>query len=160
MIRAYIGLGANLGEPAAQLRQALGRLEALGRLIAVSPFYRSAAMGPGPQPDYCNAVCMLETGLSPDALMQSLLDIERAAGRTRDGRKWLARPLDLDLLHVPGVQNHTEALQLPHPGIAVRNFVLVPWADIDPQLELPGIGRIAEAAAAIGRADLRRWDDG
>jgi 2-amino-4-hydroxy-6-hydroxymethyldihydropteridine diphosphokinase len=158
MTLAYIGLGANLGDPPAQLRTALRGIEALGRIAAVSPFYRSAPMGPADQPDFCNAVCALDTVLDAPALMDALLAIERGMGRVRT-QKWGPRLIDLDLLHVDGVCCATEMLTLPHPGIAQRNFVLVPWADIAPQAVVPGLGRIDEMARAIDRADLRVWQD-
>lgn len=156
---AYIGLGANLGDPAAQLRWALSRLSQLGDLVAQSQLYRSAPMGPADQPDYCNAVCSLVTGLDPLRLMDALLAIERETGRVRD-RKWGPRTLDLDLLHMEGVELRSERLCLPHPGIAQRNFVLVPWAEIAPELAVPGVGRIAEAARRLGRQGLSPWPDG
>ena len=156
-IRAHIGLGANLGDPAARLRWALQRLAALGQLEAQSPLYRSAPMGPADQPDYCNAVCILQTELTPRALMDALLAIERETGRIRD-EKWGPRTLDLDLLHVDGVAMDESSLHLPHPGIATRNFVLWPWADVAPDIEVPGVGRIGALASAIGHAGLARWD--
>lgn len=156
MKRAYIGLGANLGDPPAQLRAALQEIGRLGRLVAVSPFYRSAPMGPADQPDYCNAACALDTALHADALMAELLAIERRMGRLR-GEKWGPRTIDLDLLHVDGEIRATAALTLPHPGIAVRNFVLVPLADIAPALQIPGIGGVAAAAARVGRSGLSPW---
>jgi len=159
MIRAYIGLGANLGRPAQQLERALERLQQLGRMVAVSQFYRSLPLGPGEQPDYCNAACALDVALKPEELMQALLMIEREAGRIRDGSKWRPRPLDLDLLHVPGVEMQTELLRLPHPGIAQRSFVLVPLNEIAPEMHVPGIGLVAQAAAAINRVGLRPWVD-
>ncbi|NKF23283.1 2-amino-4-hydroxy-6-hydroxymethyldihydropteridine diphosphokinase [Solimonas marina] len=154
--RAYIGLGGNLEDPAARLRWALERLAGLGRIVMVSPFYRSVPMGPGDQPDFCNAVCCLDTELAPAELMPALLGIERDAGRVRD-RKWGPRTLDLDLLHVEGERSDDERLRLPHPGIAERNFVLVPLADIAPDLVVPGIGAVAERARAIGRDGLWAW---
>ncbi len=158
MARAYIGLGANLGAPAAQLRAAVAALAGCGEVVAQSPLYRTMPMGP-PQPEYCNAVCVLDTDLPPQDLMQRLLAIERAAGRVRDGSRWGARQLDLDLLHVEGVALDSEALRLPHPGIAQRNFVLVPLADVAPQLEVPGLGRIDALAAKAGREGLQPWQD-
>lgn len=154
--RAYIGLGANLGDPAAQLRWALTRLAQLGSVPSRSQLYRSAPMGPADQPDYCNAVCALDTALDPARLMEALLAIERETGRVRD-RKWGPRTLDLDLLHVEGVELQSEGLCLPHPGIAQRNFVLVPWAEIAPELVVPGVGGIAQAAIRIGGAGLSVW---
>jgi 2-amino-4-hydroxy-6-hydroxymethyldihydropteridine diphosphokinase len=160
MRRAHIGLGANLGEPARQLRSALDRIAGLGTIVAVSAFYRTAPMGPGDQPDYCNAVCTIDTVLEPAALLDGLLAIERAHGRVRDGRRWGPRTLDLDLLHVEGVSTDVPALRLPHPGIGDRNFVLVPWADVAPDLVVPGVGRIGDSAVRIGRNGLSRWDGG
>lgn len=160
MTTAYVGLGANLGEPAAQLRTAL---EAIGRLpdtrvIATSRFYRSAPMGPPEQPDYCNAVCALETSLAPRVLLEALIGIERAVGRIRGAERWGPRRLDLDLLHVEGLAMDEPGLHLPHPGIAQRNFVLVPLAELAPVLEIPGLGPVADRAAQAGTDGLSLWD--
>lgn len=157
--RAYIGLGSNLGSPAQQLRAALSALAQLPdvRVLAQSGLYRSAPMGEAGQADYCNAACCIETTLVPQTLMEALLAIERAAGRVRDGRKWSPRILDLDLLHYEGVTLNSEALTLPHPGIAQRNFVLWPLLDIAPELEIPGLGRIRECAERVGREGLELW---
>lgn len=157
MPRAYIGFGANLGQPAEQVTQAIDGLAGYGRVLARSPLYRTAPLGEPGQPDYCNAACMLDTGLSPQQLMQGLLELERAAGRVRDGRRWAARRLDLDLLHYEGVTLDTPELQLPHPQIGRRNFVLMPLADVAPDLVIPGVGRVADAAEAIGRDGLQAW---
>ncbi|TJY60937.1 2-amino-4-hydroxy-6-hydroxymethyldihydropteridine diphosphokinase [Sinimarinibacterium sp. CAU 1509] len=156
MNRAHIGLGANLGDPPAQIRVALTALGALGRVLAVSPFYRTPPMGPADQPDFCNAVAIVQSELSPQALMQALLDIERAAGRVR-GAKWGPRVLDLDLLHVDGVELMTPELTLPHPGIADRSFVLKPWADIAPTAVVPGVGCIGDLASKLGAVDITLW---
>lgn len=158
-VRAHIGLGANLQDPAPRLRWALQRLGALGEVEAQSALYRSAPMGPAEQPEFCNAVCILRSALGPPALMAALLAIEREAGRVR-GEKWGPRTLDLDLLHVEGVTMDTPGLRLPHPGIAARSFVLVPWAEIAPELRVPGVGRIGECAALVDRDGLRLWDAG
>lgn len=158
MALAYIGLGANLGDPLLQLRAALDEIAHLEgvQLAAASRLYRSAPLGPGEQPHYCNAACVVETRLDPEALMAALIAIERAAGRVR-GVKWGPRILDLDLLHYEGVVRATPGLRLPHPEIARRNFVLVPLAEIAPALSVPGIGSIAQAAAAAGSAGLEPW---
>lgn len=155
-IRAHIGLGANLGDPAACLSWALQRLAELGQVEAQSPLYRSAPMGPADQPDYCNAVCVLVTPLTPRALLDALLAIERETGRVRDA-KWGPRTLDLDLLHVDGIVSAETSLRLPHPGISRRNFVLCPWADIAPATQIPGLGRVDALAAAIGCDGLTPW---
>ena len=161
MFTAYIALGANLGQPDQQLREALLRLERLPdlRLIAQSPFYRTAPMGPEGQPYYCNAVCIVETSLGPEALLEQLLAIERAAGRVRGEERWGPRLLDLDMLHVEGERRDTPSLHLPHPGIAQRNFVLVPLGDVAPDLVIPGVGRVADLASRLGDRGLERWPD-
>lgn len=159
--RAWIGLGANLGDPVAQVRGALEAIAAIEgvTMLARSSLYRTAPMGLPGQADYCNAVCAIETRLAPRALMAELLRIEREFGRFRDGRRWGSRMLDLDLLHVEGEQREDDALRLPHPGVGDRNFVMVPLAEIAPDLEIPGVGRVAARADALGRAGLALWDD-
>lgn len=159
MPRAYIGLGANLGDPAAQIRNALDGLGKQTSSLRCSSFYRSAPIGEAGQPDYCNAVCEIETLLSPEGLMQLLLVLEREAGRVRDGRRWAARRLDLDLLHYEQVRIDTPTLRLPHPEIARRNFVLVPLAELAPALEIPGLGVVAELVACVGHAGLGPWPE-
>lgn len=158
--RAWIGLGANLGDPVAQVRGALAAIAELDgvSLRHSSKLYRSAPMGLPGQADYCNAACAVDTHLAPELLMDALLRIERQFGRFRDGRRWGARMLDLDLLHMEGVQRAEAALRLPHPGIAERNFVLVPLAEIAPQLVIPGVGPVGECAERLGRAGLVLWD--
>lgn len=159
MPRAYVGFGANLRNPAAQVQAAMAKLAKTAgvRVLAKSPLYRSAPIGLPGQPDYCNAVCALETALAPAALFEILLDIERAAGRVRDGHRWGPRVLDLDLLHYEGLTLHTPQLKLPHPEIGRRNFVLAPLADIAPELQIPGLGRARALADAIGRDGLELW---
>ncbi|MFP5358471.1 MAG: 2-amino-4-hydroxy-6-hydroxymethyldihydropteridine diphosphokinase [Gammaproteobacteria bacterium] len=160
-MRAYVGLGANLGDPPAQIRSALQALARLPqtRLLRSSRLYRTAPLGLPGQADYCNAACSLESALDPPGLMQALLGLERAAGRERDGRRWGPRTLDLDLLHVVGVQLQTPGLCLPHPELARRNFVLAPLAEIEPTLDIPGVGEVAALLAAVGRAGLQDWAD-
>lgn len=159
MHTAYVGLGANLGDPPAQLNSALRAIARLPqtRIDAVSRFYRSAPMGPADQPDYCNAVCRVETALAPRALLEALIGIERTAGRERGVERWGPRLLDLDLLHVDGLALHEPGLHLPHPGLMQRNFVLVPLAELAPTLVIPPFGEIAPAAAQIGREGLEVW---
>jgi 2-amino-4-hydroxy-6-hydroxymethyldihydropteridine diphosphokinase len=157
MPKAYIGLGANLGDPAAQIRVALEGLRAQSLSLRCSSFYRTAPIGEAGQPDYCNVVCEIETRIAAQPLMRLLLALEREAGRVRDGRRWAARRLDLDLLHYEGVQMDTPELKLPHPEIARRNFVLVPLAELAPALEIPGVGRVGALALQSGRAGLDLW---
>ena len=159
MRRAWLGLGANLGDPVAQVERALLQIAALPetRLIARSSLYRSDPVGPPGQPDYCNAVCEIETALAPEALLDAVLAIEVDNGRTRDGIRWTARRLDIDLLHVDGVACDTPRLNLPHPQLHRRNWVLVPLAEITPALTIPGLGAIAKLAAQLGMGGLSRW---
>lgn len=157
---AAIGLGANLGDPPAQVEAALAALAELpdSSLRARSSLYRSAPMGP-PQPDYCNAACLLETALSPEALLAACHRVEAEAGRQRGRTRWLARELDIDLLVYGDLLRDAPGLRLPHPGIGERNFVLVPLAEIAPDLDIPGLGRVDALAAACGREGLALWPD-
>jgi len=160
MRRAYVGLGANLKDPAAQVREALRLIGARPgiQVIATSQLYRSAPLGPGAQPDYCNAVCAVDTVLSPDRLLTHLHGVERAMGRERPPERWAPRLIDLDLLHYGRIKMKTSRITLPHPELHKRNFVLVPLAEIAPALELPGLGIVAELARALGREGLAIWN--
>lgn len=132
MARALVGLGSNLGAREEILRQAIARLrqEPDVVLVATSGFFSTRpAGGPTGQPDYLNAAAVLETGLAPQALLERLLAIERELGRRR-GERWGARPIDLDLLLFDREQLTTERLELPHPRMAWRRFVLEPAAEI------------------------------
>jgi 2-amino-4-hydroxy-6-hydroxymethyldihydropteridine diphosphokinase len=148
-LRAWVGLGSNLGDPPAQLRSALADLGSLPgtRLLRHSGFYRSAPWGNTAQPPFVNAVAELATTLPPRALLDALLAIERAHGRRRDGTRWGPRTLDLDLLlHDAGVVRE-EGLTLPHPYLGERAFVLVPLAELEPSLAIPGAGSVADLLA-------------
>lgn len=138
MVRAYVGLGSNLDDPERQLRRALEALAQLPqtRLAGCSRFYRSAPLGPQDQPDYINAVAALETTLEAEALLDALQAIESAQGRVRL-RRWGPRTLDLDLLLYGDAVLATPRLTVPHPGLAERNFVLYPLADLAPEMVLP-----------------------
>lgn len=142
---AYVGLGSNLGRPRRQLQSALDRLAELRatRLVSCSSYYRSAPFGGVEQPDFVNAVAALLTQIGPGELLRTLLAIEQQHGRTRDGVRWGPRTLDLDLLAHGSSRIEEPGLTLPHPGIAERNFVLLPLQEIAPELVLPGLGRVA-----------------
>jgi 2-amino-4-hydroxy-6-hydroxymethyldihydropteridine diphosphokinase len=160
--RAYIGFGANLGDPPAQLSAAARALASLPgvRLVVASRLYCSAPLGPPPQPDYCNAVAAFDVSLKVDALLRHMRRIEAAAGRGRRHPRWSARTLDLDLLHVEGLHSDIARLRLPHPEIGQRNFVLVPLAEVAPRLRIPGLGRCDRLARRVGCAGLTPWGDG
>ncbi|MDX9873673.1 MAG: 2-amino-4-hydroxy-6-hydroxymethyldihydropteridine diphosphokinase [Spongiibacteraceae bacterium] len=138
MAQAFIGLGSNLQQPAEQLRRALAALRTLPgtQLGAISSFYGNPAIGPGEQPDYVNAVAELHTTLEPMALLRRLQAIELAHGRVRTER-WGARTLDLDLLLYDQQVIDEPDLTVPHPRLTERDFVLVPLAEIAPDLRLP-----------------------
>jgi 2-amino-4-hydroxy-6-hydroxymethyldihydropteridine diphosphokinase len=105
------------------------------------------------QPDFINAVVALQTTLGPHDLLDALLDLERAAGRTRDGERWGPRTLDLDLLHMVGVSLSTPRLTLPHPRLAERAFVLLPLAEVAPALSIPHVGSISALVARVDSPD-------
>ncbi len=138
--RAFVGVGANLGDAEATVRAALRSLASLAdsQLIACSSLYRSAPIE-ATGPDFINAVAELRTTLSAPDLLQRLLGIEAAFGRER-GERNAPRTLDLDLLLYGDVVLRSDSLQLPHPRAHRRAFVLRPLAEIDAALELPGLG--------------------
>jgi 2-amino-4-hydroxy-6-hydroxymethyldihydropteridine diphosphokinase len=150
-MQAYIALGSNLGDSQKQLRDAIEALAELPhtRLLARSHVYRTPPWGVHDQPDFLNAVVVLETPLLPHDLLDALLDIERSAGRERNGERWGPRTLDLDLLHVAGKTANDERLTLPHPHIAERAFVLLPLNELAPDLEIPGQGRVADLLRTV-----------
>jgi 2-amino-4-hydroxy-6-hydroxymethyldihydropteridine diphosphokinase len=141
---AYVGIGSNLGEPVSQVRVACDALDALPdtRLIGCSSLYRSAPYGGVEQPDFVNLVAALLTRLPPQVLLSRLQALEALAGRQRDGLRWGPRELDLDLLVYSGETVAEPGLTLPHPGIAARNFVLLPLSELAPDLVIPGLGRV------------------
>lgn len=157
-VYAFIGLGSNLQEPRRQVRTALEELAALpySRLAARSSLYRSDPMGPADQPDYINAVARLETMLTPQALLDAMLGIERKHGRIRGATRWGPRTLDLDLLAYGDRVISEPRLTVPHVGIAERPFVLLPMAEIAPDYHVPGRGRVGDLAAACPSAGIHR----
>jgi 2-amino-4-hydroxy-6-hydroxymethyldihydropteridine diphosphokinase len=152
----YIGVGSNVDDPRAQVEQAIERLASIPQLrpIRSSSLYRSRPFGPIAQPDFVNAVVGALTGLGSRALLAELLALERAMGRPAQHQKWGPRVIDLDLLVFGNEQASGGLLELPHPGIRDRNFVLVPLAEVAPDLEVPGVGCIAQAALRASREGL------
>jgi 2-amino-4-hydroxy-6-hydroxymethyldihydropteridine diphosphokinase len=153
----YVALGANLDDPQLQVRSAFDELARLPQsaLRARSPLYRTPPVGPPGQPDYINAVAALETRLAPRALLDALQGIECAHGRCRDGTRWGPRPLDLDILLYGDRQIDEPGLQVPHPRMAGRAFVLVPLADLAPaSLSIPGLGLLGELLAGCPREGI------
>ena len=152
MTLAAIGLGANLGDAAATLREAIAELARLPRteLLRASRLYRTPAWGVTEQPDFINAVALVETTLPPRDLLDALLAIERSFGRTRlDGERWGPRTLDLDLLLHGDATIDEPGLRVPHPHLHERAFALLPLAEIAPESEIPGIGMVGKLAAGM-----------
>jgi len=158
---AYIGLGANLGDPVSTLQAAVLALKALPdtRLTGLSRFYRSAPVGPAGQPDYVNAAARIETGLTAHALLTALQAIEKQHGRTREIR-WGARTLDLDLLLYGNDEIQTSSLIVPHIELKNRNFVVIPLLDISPDLSLPDGTLLASLSVAQDRSGLEAINPG
>lgn len=151
MARAVIALGANLGDARAAVAGAVGalRAEAGIEVIAESSVYATAPIGGVEQPDYLNAVVIVETSLSPRELLDALHAIENSWHRTREVR-WGPRTLDLDLIDYAGVTSDDPELTLPHPRAHERAFVLVPWLEADPEAALTGFGPVAPLVPALG----------
>ena len=159
-VTAYLGLGANLDDPARQVRRAFDELAALpaSRLVSRSPLYKSPPLGPPDQPDYINAVAALETTLPPLELLAALRAIEVRHGRTRVGSRWGPRSLDLDILLYGDLMLDSPELRLPHPGLHERAFVLYPLYDVAPELEVPGRGRVRELRARLAAPRIERLE--
>lgn len=157
-VRAYIGVGSNLADPAVQVRAALASLAQLPEscLVAHSALYRNPPLGPADQPDYVNAVAALDTWLEPLALLDALQAIEAGQGRVRGAERWGPRIIDLDLLLYGETRIDHPRLQVPHPGLVTRAFVLIPLQELAPALELPGLGTIGALVAACPPVPLRR----
>ena len=127
---------------------ALGSLPAT-QLVLRSRLYESAPLGGAAQPDYCNAVAALLTRLAPGDLLAQLRGLEQRLGREPAAQRWAARVIDLDLLAMGDQQVASQALQLPHPGIAERAFVLFPWRELAPGFRVPGLGTVESLAARL-----------
>ena len=157
-VPAYVALGSNLDEPRLQVERAMAALGELpeSRCVLGSSLYRSRPLGPVQQPDFVNAVAGLITALEPAALLRELQALEARLGRDRPAVHWGPRRIDLDLLVYGAVRICRPGLELPHPGIAERAFVLVPLAEIAPDLVVPGVGRVTELVARVDSTDLRR----
>ncbi|MDO8331889.1 MAG: 2-amino-4-hydroxy-6-hydroxymethyldihydropteridine diphosphokinase [Fluviicoccus sp.] len=155
MYPAFIGLGANLGQPREQLVYAVQAMASLPdtRLTHVSRLYGSPPIGPQDQPDYVNAVARLETALTPHRLLAELQAIENDAGRVRE-RHWGPRTLDLDLLLYADDEIRTVNLTVPHPEMVHRAFVIVPLLDIASDAVLPNGAKAASLQAATPGPDL------
>ena len=157
MNTAYVALGANLGNPTATVLAAFAALANLpeSRVARCSSLYRTAPVGILSQPDFVNAVAVLETTLAPEALLDALLDIEARFGRIRRERNG-PRTLDLDLLLYDDIELDLPRLTLPHPRLHLRAFVLLPLAEVAPDLAIPRRGSLAAWLPAVANQGIVR----
>jgi len=144
-MRAVLSLGSNLGNSAEILSSAAEALNEVSEIIALSSFYQTRPVGGPPQPDFLNAVIIIETNLEPEELLIVAQAIEGAHGRERtvDTVKWGPRSLDIDLIKCDELIFNSSDLTIPHPRAHEREFVLRPWLEIDPTATLPGFGQIS-----------------
>lgn len=161
-VRAFVALGGNLGDPVGTLHEAIRKLDGLPstRMVCASQLYRSAAWGVTEQPDFINAVALLETSLDARTLLDAMLVIERSHGRDRDVEsRWGPRTLDLDLLLYGDAVIEEPGLRVPHPHLHERAFVLLPLAEIAPDVMIPGQGAVRDLTAAIGSDAIEVLDN-
>ena len=148
MTLAYVGLGSNLGERESAIRRA-AELVGAARL---SPIVETEPWGYEPQPRFLNAVAEVDTPLSARAFLDHLLDVERRLGRKRTGPRWGPRTIDLDLLLFGDERISEPGLEVPHPRLLERRFVLEPLAALVPERKIPGNGTVSEALAGLQSA--------
>jgi 2-amino-4-hydroxy-6-hydroxymethyldihydropteridine diphosphokinase len=161
--KVYIGIGSNLENPLEQLKAAVVALRQIPStsLCQLSNIYQTAPVGPAGQPDYSNAAALLETQLTPEALLDELQKIELDQGRERKER-WGPRTLDLDIILYADMTIRTTRLSVPHIEMEKRNFVLIPMLDINPELILPNgksLKTVAQLAGENGIHQLMPADD-
>ena len=159
MNRVYIALGSNLRDPLDQCRRAIAALATLpdSTLIKTSSFYRTPPYGPQDQPDYLNAVVVLNTSLSPLALLDHTQRIELEQGRERKDERWGPRTLDLDILLFGDVQMESERLTVPHYDMHNRAFMLVPLAEVAGDLPLGHDKTVNSCLAELDTSALSLW---
>lgn len=156
--RVFLGLGGNIGEPRAAMARALRLIDDDPdiRVARVSSLYRTPPWGRTDQPDFLNAVAEIATTLEPQALLERCLDAERRLKRVRRER-WGPRAIDIDILIFGALQVREEGLEVPHPRMAERAFVLVPLAEIAPEADIGG-ERADACLARLERAGIERID--
>ena len=155
---AYVGVGSNLDDPAAQVTRAFEALARLPstRLVMRSPLYHTPPFGEVVQPAFVNAVAGMLTQLTPENLLDALRGLEKELGRQPPRERWGPRVIDLDLLVVGAEKRATDTLTLPHPGIAGRDFVLYPLADVAPDLDVPGVGRVGQLRDRVANRGVKQ----
>lgn len=162
MAQAYLGIGGNLGRRELFLSVAKSQIEKeIGDIILESSIYETEAWGMENAPDFFNQVLAVETSLSPAELLQACLRVERFLGRKRNGQPgYSSRTADVDILHMAGTVLNEVNLVLPHPNIAKRRFVLIPFSEIAPELVLPGKDKSINALlmACEDQSQVKKWD--
>lgn len=145
-VLAYVGIGSNLDDPRRQVEFAIALLDDLPgcHVVSRSSLYQSAPFGDVEQADFINAVAAIETAVPPAILLSCFKELERSQGRDPDAERWGPRVLDLDILLYGSDVVDTKDLQIPHPGIAERNFVLLPLREVAAELVIPGLGPVAD----------------
>ena len=147
-MKAVVALGANIGNPRAQMDLAVALLREATEVIAVSSYFVTKPVGGPEQPDYLNAVCILESDLPATDLLAVLQGIEKSLGRERTVQ-WGPRTIDLDLIQYGSLLSAADELELPHPRAHERRFVLEPWFEIEPDAILLTHGKISELLAQL-----------
>lgn len=156
MSRVYLGIGSNLGDRQANIEQALEELKKQVDILHVSAFYETEPVGYADQPWFLNVVLAGETSLAPRELLTFTQGVEQALKRVKTIR-WGPRSIDVDILLYEGITLDTPELTIPHPRMTQRNFVLVPLAEIAPDLTLEG-RPIGELLAALDGEEIRKWN--
>lgn len=151
-MKAVIALGSNLDEPEKNIELAISLIADSTNLLVRSSLFKTKPVGGPSQPDYINAVCIIESILPPLELLNMLYGVEKSMGRVRN-EKWGPRVIDCDLIAYGDFISQAELLTLPHPRAHQRRFVLEPWHEIDPDAVIPGHGRIAEILALLPLAE-------
>lgn len=160
-MQVWLGFGSNQQNPAERLREALDHLDRVDgiQVTGTSSFYRTPPWGDKEQDDFINAVASIETSLAPLALLAETRKIENRMGRKRSTRRWGPRIIDIDLL-LYGVETLSlDGLEIPHPRMHERAFVMVPLAELNASLEIPGRGRVGELLEDMDCGDIRRLGD-
>jgi len=147
-MKAVVALGANIGNPCEQMDLAVALLREATEVSAVSSYFVTKPVGGPEQPDYLNAVCILESDLPATDLLAVLQGIEKSLGRERNER-WGPRTIDLDLIQYGSLLSAADELELPHPRAHERRFVLEPWFEIEPDAILLTHGKISELLAQL-----------
>ena len=157
-MHAWLGLGSNLQQPVTQLQDALSRLNEVDGIgvLESSSFYRTPPWGDTLQSDFVNAVARIKTSLEPLPLLHELQKIEKKMGRKPARRRWGPRLIDIDLLLFGGLLMHSPELELPHPRMHQRAFVLLPISELDAKLEIPGCGVVGSLLQELDCTGISR----